>query len=335
MPMTLERAALMVQSRFRGHLDRATLEARGIVIKNTATRQGLGRKAGPRAPSAPPPGKGKGRPDGATTRYAPPAPPASLSMPKNRPRRRRGLDVEVIAEQRLAAALLVQRNWRGRLARAGRLGDDGRILPRGMKNKKLKPLRQSRKAKAAAAKAEAERLKKEEEEEKKTPKKGKGKGKGPGPGRGRGAAKKKRAGGSAFGGIKGDGENKPPALPYWFTYVAYTCSTLWMLICGYTVVTQGLKFEANSCTFKKFEKGDCKPDDVPMECSYPTKHGCMDITYNWLISSTMALVQDFCVNEPFAIFYGSFKAAFLGSFVAVLVDNYEAIKEQIESMIPF
>ena len=46
-------------------------------------------------------------------------------------------------------------------------------------------------------------------------------------------------------------------------------------------------------------------------------------------------LQDFCVNEPFAIFYGSFKAAFLGSFVALLVDNWEAIKEQIESVIPF
>ena len=43
---------------------------------------------------------------------------------------------------------------------------------------------------------------------------------------------------------------KPPSLPYWFTYVAFVISTLWMLICGYFVILYGLLFEANSCTFK-------------------------------------------------------------------------------------
>ena len=34
---------------------------------------------------------------------------------------------------------------------------------------------------------------------------------------------------------------------------------MWMVMCGYFVVLFGLKFEAESCTFKKFEKGDCGP----------------------------------------------------------------------------
>ena len=34
---------------------------------------------------------------------------------------------------------------------------------------------------------------------------------------------------------------------------------MWMVICGYFVVLFGLKFESESCTFKKFEKGDCGP----------------------------------------------------------------------------
>ena len=33
------------------------------------------------------------------------------------------------------------------------------------------------------------------------------------------------------------------------------------------------------------------PDAVPSECSYPTTHGCMDVTYDWLIGSSMAIIQ--------------------------------------------
>ena len=46
-------------------------------------------------------------------------------------------------------------------------------------------------------------------------------------------------------------KDRPPPLPHWFLYIAYTMSTLWMLVCGYFVVIYGLLFEANSCTFKK------------------------------------------------------------------------------------
>ena len=98
------------------------------------------------------------------------------------------------------------------------------------------------------------------------------------------------------------GEGKPPSLPYWFTYIAFTIAILWMLICGYMIIIMGLAFEANSCTFSKYEKELCdgqakgKPLApgkvvVPSECNYPTKQGCMDVTYDWLIGSTMALIQ--------------------------------------------
>lgn len=130
-------------------------------------------------------------------------------------------------------------------------------------------------------------------------------------------------------------EEKPPSLPYWFTYIAFCISTLWMLICGYFIILNGLAFELNSCTYTKYEKGDCNPGSVPSECNYPTRDGCMDVTYDWLISSTMALIQDFCVNEPFAIFWGSLKGSFLAGALGVIVEEWETIKEQFERFIPF
>lgn len=129
--------------------------------------------------------------------------------------------------------------------------------------------------------------------------------------------------------------DKPPSLPYWFLYIAFVISTLWMLVCGYFVILYGLLFEANSCTYKKFEKELCKPGDIPTECNYPTEHGCMDVTYDWLISSTFALVQDFCVNEPFAIIWGSLKGSFLGGLVGQILENWEDIRDNLERLIPF
>ena len=51
------------------------------------------------------------------------------------------------------------------------------------------------------------------------------------------------------------------------------------------------KLAVRTGTYAKYEKGDCKPNNIPSECNYPTKQGCMDVTYDWLISSTMALIQ--------------------------------------------
>jgi hypothetical protein len=61
----------------------------------------------------------------------------------------------------------------------------------------------------------------------------------------------------------------------------------------------------------------------------------MDVTYDWLISSTFALVQDFCVNEPFAIIWGSLKGSFLGGLVGQILENWEDIRDNLERLIPF
>ena len=64
---------------------------------------------------------------------------------------------QVQAEQRLASALLVQKRFRGLLARRGRIGDNGVLLPRGVKNKRLKPMRlKEQKKRDAIAAKEAE-----------------------------------------------------------------------------------------------------------------------------------------------------------------------------------
>ena len=45
--------------------------------------------------------------------------------------------------------------------------------------------------------------------------------------------------------------------------------------------------------------------------------------------------QDFCVNEPFAIFWGSLKGSFLAGTLGVILEEWETIKEQFERFIPF
>ena len=61
----------------------------------------------------------------------------------------------------------------------------------------------------------------------------------------------------------------------------------------------------------------------------------MDMTYEWIETSTYALFNDFCISEPSTIFFGSVKAHFLGPIVSALVDSWDDIQERIESMIPF
>ena len=53
----------------------------------------------------------------------------------------------------------------------------------------------------------------------------------------------------------------------------------------------GLKFETQVCSMQKFERNECEPGDEPIECDYPTKYGCMDVTYEWLMESTTAMVR--------------------------------------------
>ena len=50
-----------------------------------------------------------------------------------------------------------------------------------------------------------------------------------------------------------------PPLPYWFVYVAYAVSWLWMLVAGYFIVIYGLAFERDMCSFEKFERNECRP----------------------------------------------------------------------------
>ena len=46
-------------------------------------------------------------------------------------------------------------------------------------------------------------------------------------------------------------------------------------------------------------------------------------------------LQDFCVNEPLAIVWGSLKGSFLGGLIGVLLESWEDIKENLERLIPF
>ena len=44
-------------------------------------------------------------------------------------------------------------------------------------------------------------------------------------------------------------------------------------------------------------------------------------------------LQDFCVNEPMAIFYGAMKGSFLAGALGVIIEEWETIKEQLESFV--
>jgi len=44
-----------------------------------------------------------------------------------------------------------------------------------------------------------------------------------------------------------------------------------MLICGFFIVLYGLKFEVQVCSFPKYERNECEPNQVPVHCDYPTK----------------------------------------------------------------
>jgi|EP01047_Picozoa_sp_COSAG01_P006201 hypothetical protein len=133
--------------------------------------------------------------------------------------------------------------------------------------------------------------------------------------------------------VKRPAKKEPPPLPFWFLHVTYILAWLWMLISGFFIVLYGLKFEVQVCSFEKFEKNECEPDQEPVECDYPTKHGCMDVTYEWLWESTMAMGFTWIVAEPFTLFVGVVRSNFLGS-LSGLVDYWEDIKDQLERFLP-
>lgn len=133
--------------------------------------------------------------------------------------------------------------------------------------------------------------------------------------------------------IRRPAKKAPPPLPFWFLHVTYILAWLWMLISGFFIVLYGLKFEVQVCSYAKFEKNECEPGQQPIDCKYPTKYGCMDVTYEWLYESSLAMGFTWIVAEPGTLLFGVVRTNLLESF-AGLVDYWEDIKDQLQRFLP-
>ena len=140
------------------------------------------------------------------------------------------------------------------------------------------------------------------------------------------------SGGKARGRPRRQRKQAPP-LPYWFLYVAYATAWLWMLVSGYFIVIYGLSFERDMCSREKFAKNECRPGDEPVDCTYPTRYGCMDVTYQWLQESSMSMGAAWLLVEPGSLGFGVVRTAFLGS-LGGLLQYYEEIKDVIGRFLP-
>ena len=59
----------------------------------------------------------------------------------------------------------------------------------------------------------------------------------------------------------------------------------------------------------------------------------MDVTYEWLWESSIAMATTWFIVEPSSLCVGMMRAQLFGSMVGVL-DYWEDIKEQIERFLP-
>ena len=122
--------------------------------------------------------------------------------------------------------------------------------------------------------------------------------------------------------VKRPPRKQAPPLPYWFLHVTYALAWLWMLISGFFIVLYGLKFEVQVCSVAKFERNECEPGQEPVECDYPTKYGCMDVTYEWLYESSFSMTTTWMFVEPMGLGIGMLRAQLFGG-AAIALDYWE------------
>lgn len=196
-------------------------------------------------------------------------------------------------------AMKLQATYRGHLVRTGRVVRGGKVQP-AKKSVRAKMMAGSRMGKKAFERGKVTQ--------------------------GKGGQKTRRR-------VKRPAKKAPPPLPFWFLHVTYILAWLWMLISGFFIVLYGLKFEVQVCSFAKFENNECEPGQEPIECDYPTKHGCMDVTYEWLYESSMAMGLQWFAAEPVTMAIGVFRTEALAS-LGGLIDYWEDIKDQLERFLP-
>jgi hypothetical protein len=255
-------------------------------------------------PGPPPvPGDGTFRPSRRKTGTVtvPPPPPGGTGRRPTRGKKSSGANKEMEIEELNRCASRVQAIYRGHLVRTGRVVKNGKVQP-AKKSLRRKMMAGSTMGNKAFAKG---RL---------------------GGGEASGKGKKKRR-------VKRPERKQAPPLPYWFLHVTYALAWLWMLISGFFIVLYGLKFEVQVCSVAKFERNECEPGQDPIECDYPTKYGCMDVTYEWLYESSFSMASTWLLVEPASLCVGMMRAQLFGSMAGVL-DYWEDIKEQIERFLP-
>ena len=231
----------------------------------------------------------------------PPPPPGGTGRRPTRGRKKGGANKEMEIEALNRCASRVQAIYRGHLVRTGRVVKNGKVQP-AKKSLRQKMMAGSTMGNAAFSKG---RLGAESS--------------------GKQGKKRRR--------VKRPPRKQAPPLPYWFLHVTYALAWLWMLISGFFIVLYGLKFEVQVCSVAKFERNECEPGQEPIECDYPTKYGCMDVTYEWLYESSIAMGTTWFVVEPASLAVGMMRASLFGSMVGLL-DYWEDIKDQIERFLP-
>lgn len=231
----------------------------------------------------------------------PPPPPGGTGRRPTRGRKKGGANKEMEIEALNRCASRVQAIYRGHLVRTGRVVKNGKVQP-AKKSLRQKMMAGSTMGNAAFSKG---RLGAESS--------------------GKQGKKRRR--------VKRPPRKQAPPLPYWFLHVTYALAWLWMLISGFFIVLYGLKFEVQVCSVAKFERNECEPGQEPIECDYPTKYGCMDVTYEWLYESSIAMGTTWFVVEPASLGVGMMRASLFGSMVGLL-DYWEDIKDQIERFLP-
>ena len=241
----------------------------------------------------------------------PPPPPGGgtgrrRQGPSGSRRNQGGANKEMEIEELNRCASRVQAIYRGHLVRTGRIVRGGKVQP-AKKSLRRKMMASSTMGNKAFAK---------------------GRLGGGGGGDAKGGKKKgKRRR------VKRPPRKQAPPLPYWFLHVTYALAWLWMLISGFFIVLYGLKFEVQVCSVAKFERNECEPGQEPVECDYPTKYGCMDVTYEWLYESSFSMTTTWMFVEPMGLGIGMLRAQLFGG-VAIALDYWEDIKAQLERFLP-